>query len=489
MILHIAKREILHNMLNLRFSLVTILLLSLMAANGFISIESWQKENIKSYNSKVQKSRNELRQSCGKLSELGLRGPGRMYKRPSMLSFIANGSEDSIPDEVACGTGLTFSEGSVAEMWYLVYNASTDRYAQPTQGTSDLMPKSLHLDWAFIIGVLLSLTAIVFTFDSISGEKENGTLALVMSNSVSRSTVLLGKALGAWITLIIPLMLSILVNLAIVSVIGAQHYLYLQSGDWYRIFIAVFISIVYGSIFLMLGFFVSSITSRSATSIFTLLLIWVITVVLLPSALGTVSKKLRPLPSLEVIRRNKQAQIKSIREKHRVSEAYGKKEGTWPPEGSTAWLRKWADYITEQAEQETRFNNENVDDQIAQAELAMDICRASSAAVYQYALESVAGVGILRYKDFVQQVRIHAQQFVDFIKSTDRHDKDSPHIYFVEAGMSQKPVNFDDVPKFEDKPKLEVAFKNAMFDITLLILQVIFLFMCAHVAFLKMDVR
>ncbi len=41
-----------------------------------------------------------------------------------------------------------------------------------------------------------------------------------------------------------------------------------------------------------------------------------------------------------------------------------------PSEGSNAWLRKWAEYITEQADQETRFNNEYVDKQIAQAELA-----------------------------------------------------------------------------------------------------------------------
>jgi ABC-type transport system involved in multi-copper enzyme maturation permease subunit len=462
-----------------------------MAANGIISTQSWQKERVKSYNYKVQIAHDELRRwSSQNLAELGLRGPGRMYKRPGMLSLVANGNEDSIPDVVACGTGETFDLGSehyTAEMWYLVYNFSTARSAYPSQGTSDLMPKAINLDWAFLIGVVLSLTAIVFTFDSISGEKERGTLALIMSNSVSRSTVLLGKALGAWITLMIPLILTILMNLVIVSLIGAEQYLYLQSGDWYRIFIAIFISIVYGSIFLMLGFFVSSLTSRSATSIFTLLLIWVITVVLLPSALGTVAKKLRPLPLVEVIRQNKQAQIQSIREKHRVSEY--SKEGVWPPEGSTEWLQKWAAYITEQAEEETKFNNENVDDQIAQAELAMDICRASPAAVYQYALESIAGVGIPRYKDFIRQVRIHAQQFVDFIKSTDRHDKESHHIYFVGAGMSQKPVDFDNVPKFEDKPKLDIAFKSAMFDITLLILQVIFLFMCAHVAFLRMDVK
>jgi hypothetical protein len=95
-----------------------------MAANGIISTQSWQKERVKSYNYKVQIARDELRRwSSQSLAELGLRGPGRMYKRPGMLSLVANGNEDSIPDVVACGTGETFDLGSehyTAEMWYLV---------------------------------------------------------------------------------------------------------------------------------------------------------------------------------------------------------------------------------------------------------------------------------------------------------------------------------------------------------------------------------
>jgi ABC-type transport system involved in multi-copper enzyme maturation permease subunit len=346
------------------------------------------------------------------------------------------------------------------------------------------MPRAISLDWAFIIGTLLSLIAIIFTFDSISGEKERGTLSLVMSNSVPRSTVLLGKTLGAWITLMIPFLVGVLVNLSIVSLLGN---LSLQAGDWYRIIITVLVSIVYGSVFLMLGIFVSSLTSRSSTSIFALLLIWVISVVLLPSALGTVSKRLKPMPSLDAVRQGRQAQLKSIREKHRPLEAL-RKGGTWPPEGSSAWLHRWAAYITEQADQETKFNNQHVDRQIAQAELAMNICRISPASVYQYALESMAGEGILRYKDFIRQVRIHGQQFADFIKSVDRQDRDSPHVYFVGEGMSQKSVDFESVPKFEDRPKWEFDLRNAMFDIALLILQVIALFMCAYVTFLRMEI-
>ncbi|MFC1714189.1 ABC transporter permease [Candidatus Poribacteria bacterium] len=484
MILHIARRELLHNMMNLRFSLVTILLLALMTANGFIYTKSWQKGSIEEYNSKISKARKGLQERCVELAELGKRGPGRMYRRPGMLNFMSNRYGDSIPDVVWCGSGTTWNRSSISEMWYLVYSPVTDRYARTSGEASDLMPRAISLDWAFIMGTLLSLTAIIFTFDSISGEKERGTLSLVMSNSVSRSTVLLGKTLGAWITLMIPLVLGVLANLLVILLLGNRSF---QSGDWHRITVALAISIVYGSVFLMLGIFVSSLSSRSSTSIFTLLLIWVITVVLLPSALGTVSRKLKPMPPLDAVRQNKQALLESMRDKHR-SALRG--DGTWPAEGagSNEWLSNWAGYITELADEETKFNNKHVDKQIAQVELAMDICRISPVSVYQYALESMACEGIPRYRDFIHQVRIYARQFADFIRSTDKQDKESHHIYFVGEGMSQKPVSFDSVPKFQDTHRWDVDLGNAMLDIALLCIQFIALFMCAYVAFLRMDI-
>ena len=62
--------------------------------------------------------------------------------------------------------------------------------------TSQLM-KTRAIDWVFIIGGLLSLMALLFTFDAFIGEKERGTLRLVMAQSLPRHTLLLGKFLGA----------------------------------------------------------------------------------------------------------------------------------------------------------------------------------------------------------------------------------------------------------------------------------------------------
>ena len=51
-------------------------------------------------------------------------------------------------------------------------------------------------DLVFIIGVFLSLMVFLLSYDSISGEREEGTLRLVFSYNVPRDTFLLGKYIG-----------------------------------------------------------------------------------------------------------------------------------------------------------------------------------------------------------------------------------------------------------------------------------------------------
>jgi ABC-type transport system involved in multi-copper enzyme maturation permease subunit len=54
-----------------------------------------------------------------------------------------------------------------------------------------------ELNWSFIAAMIISFVALLFTFDAVSGEKESKTLALALSNSISRGTLLLGKYLSA----------------------------------------------------------------------------------------------------------------------------------------------------------------------------------------------------------------------------------------------------------------------------------------------------
>ena len=123
-------------------------------------------------------------------------------------------------------------------------------YPQSNPNLWDIMPDSTDVDWGNIISIVLSLVAILFTFDAISSEKEHGTLRLTLSNSISRGTVLVSKFLAALITISIPFLIAALINLFLLYTSGS---IVLRSSEWLRLGVIVFIAVVFVSIFLAFG--------------------------------------------------------------------------------------------------------------------------------------------------------------------------------------------------------------------------------------------
>ncbi len=62
-------------------------------------------------------------------------------------------------------------------------------------------------DFLYVVRVVLSLVALLFGFDQISREREQGTLKLLLSGPVSRARVLAGKWLGNFLSLAVPFLL------------------------------------------------------------------------------------------------------------------------------------------------------------------------------------------------------------------------------------------------------------------------------------------
>jgi ABC-type transport system involved in multi-copper enzyme maturation permease subunit len=82
---------------------------------------------------------------------------------------------------------------------------------KPTIGISGPNPMEDHAvgfiptpDLLFVITVVMTLVALFFSFDLISGEREAGTLQLVLSNAISRDVVILGKTLAALVCILTP---------------------------------------------------------------------------------------------------------------------------------------------------------------------------------------------------------------------------------------------------------------------------------------------
>ena len=485
MIWHIAKREILDNLTRFRFALTVILVMALMVMNAIIFVSSKYGRRIAAYSQDTTAAIASMKERSSSLSELGVKGPGSLYKQPSPLGFIATGADANLPKRVV-GNVESGGNWRAPNFHYSSSNNWALEYPQDVFRKNDTLPNFTELDWTFIIGLVMSFMAILFTHDAISGERETGTLSLLMSNAVSRATVLLAKFIGAFLTLMIPLLIGILLNLMIIN---ASELVSLDGNEWTRIGIIFVISAIYISTFLWLGLFISSQFSNSSSSLLVLLLIWVVFVVLIPNTMGALVGGLQQLPSKNEVSRLKQAKLDEIDQRYVESSRLFKFGSPSENPPKIEALQVWADYLTERANVESKLDDEHLNKQFAQVVFTQQITRLSSAAIYKYALESLAGTGFVRHKRFVQQARRYRQQFVDFIKSEDSADKESYHVYFVKEGLSQKPVAFNSIPKFSEQLTLDIAFEGAMLDLTLLVSLALLLFMATVLRFMRSDVK
>ena len=469
MILHITKRELYDNLNSLRFALTTLLLLALMLTNAIGHLRE-HPERIQTYNETVAKSLDLLSSHADdSLYKLAQQGPGKLYKKPSPLHFCAEGGERLLPNVIEGGRPYGYSTGIIG-VWQLSYpDVHIDR--------KRLGPDVTKVDWAFIIAYVLSLIALLFTFDSLSGEREHGTLRLMLANSVPRHTVLIGKFLGALISVSIPFTLAALMNLLIISTSSAVH---LNMEAWGRLGIIFFIALLYTCFFLALGVLVSARVQRSAVSLVILLLIWVTFVVFMPSTLASIASEFSPsMPSEEKWMRYYQRHSE-------LRDRYG--YYLYSDEVDKKTLTAKSEFFTKDVEMRESLNREFLTSKIAQVQHARSITRVSPATLLQYLFESFAGTGFERHLQFVDNVERYARQYREFVVDIDRSDPESLHIIGVREGMTEKKVLPAAVPKFEDTLSLSKDFNDSAMEMLLLTLFVIVLLSGAYLAFVRVEV-
>lgn len=448
------------------------------------------KQRMNEYQKQVARSRNELKSRGSSLYRLTLKGPGHLYKKPSPLAFCADGGKKVLLGEIRGNTaGRTHRwQGSdtsykFTEIWGLIYPPNTDLLfiAETIPGERSIMPAYIKIDWGFVTAVLLSFMGILFTFDAISGEQERGTLRLMLANSISRNTVLCGKFLGAFFTIAIPFLIGTIVSISIMYLSEAVQF---NNSHWMKLSFIVCVALIYTSIFILLGLLISSRVKESSTSLAILLLIWTVWVVLMPNALGSLGNRLHSRPTPKEF----MAQVRDSREDLQTRYFARIKEPPRPETPATIATALGAEYVNKDAELRDRLRTDYLFAELRQIQTARSLTRISPAAVVQYAFEGLAGTGFSRHLDFISQTRQYAKQFRQFLIDTDRSDPESPHAVGIPEGTSQKPVNFDAVPKFEDRHRFSTDFNAAIVDLLLLILFLLVLFIGTFLSFLHMEI-
>ncbi len=329
------------------------------------------------------------------------------HKPPSSLSIFVRGQEPVL--------GRTIDNHMTI---------GTRRLMRSPQEVDPLLGVFPPLDFASVTQLVLSLFVIILTFDSICGEKERGTLALVASFRLPRHQLLLGKLVGALIPVLIAFGLPLLLGLAVLLVLPDVE---LADAEMYRLAFICLAFVAYLGAFTCLGLFGSTVTHRASTAFVILLGFWVIAVVVVPRLSLIAADGLRPAISTYELEANKASVTKANMEKARSAimnweHAYADSTGRpWyvSSEGQEARERfqRWAwDELSGSASavQHAHLDREFWNRYDTRLELAVAMASLSPAFAFNDATSRLAGSGLERQRRFRAAFDEFREEYVEW---------------------------------------------------------------------------
>ena len=150
------------------------------------------------------------------------------------------------------------------------------------------------VDLTFIIGIVMSLLALLFAYDAVCGERETGTLALMASQPIKKPMLILGKWLGGYFSLIFPCSVGWLLGLLVLSM---HPHIQISATDWGALGLIIVGALLYLACFFALGILISTLTTRPSTAIMVLLFLWTLFVFVIPNLSPNLAKTYSPIPS------------------------------------------------------------------------------------------------------------------------------------------------------------------------------------------------
>ena len=351
MLWKVVRRELLDHMTSFRFGAVFALSLLLLVTSTMVFSAHYETV-MRELPRRVER----LVDEDGKtdLSQVPWTNSYVLARAPSPLAFCAGSAERELPN------AMRFAVHSIN---WLGRKGEVDGFAAAAGA----------IDWAFIIGVLLSFAAGLLTYRSIAGEQQDGTLTLVLANPLSRGTLLGGKYLAALLALGVALVFGMVSSLLVLQIAGKVQ---LAAAHWGKLFFVGAISLLYLSCFVLIGL-LCSIFSRNATiAAIAFLFSWTFLVFVVPNLGGILAGR-----------------IGAVRTPYQIMEFGANIRNQIPvtagmdarDEGKVRLKREYA---------REKLLLDYVDELARQVELGKNLTRISPTPTFIYAIEEVTGGGI-----------------------------------------------------------------------------------------------
>lgn len=351
------------------------------------------------------------------------------------------------------------------------------------------------MDLEFIFGVILSLFAIIFAYDSINGEKVNGTLKLCFSNSVSRASFIAGKLAGSFVGLSTALIIPLLIGCAILPLLGVT----LSGDEWLRLGLILFSGLAYFGLFLAMTIGISSITNKPSNSFLIGLVVWIFAVLIIPRASVLISGRMVDVPNVDEITSEKNRYRYQLFAEDRPKMAdFSVPEGTEPQQVMQEFSKFMGDLSQERAKKteifEEKINEQYINKKREQERLALSLSRISPSSVFSLATTQLAGTSLDLQNRYMDSAEDYQKTYNTFMteKTGQGGNTGFRMIISTDDDTGEKPKNIDasELPEFQfQKATFSAEAEKSILDIGLLILFNLVFFGGAFFAFLKYDLR
>ncbi len=465
MFLTCLRKELLQNMLSLRYALVSLLFVALVFGATVVRSAVYRKQIVDHAELQARTA-----QAMAEMQTYGHWGTSKNFghaveKAPNPLAVFVFGLENEMT--------RAYSQGG----WYAPYLG-------PRKLHTTGFEYNLAFDVATVVCIVGSLLALVLSFDAICGESERGTLKVLLCGSIPRDTIILSKVCAGALTQLVPLAIGWTLSLWYALTVGG-----VDTGPEgvARLAAIMGLSALYVVFFQALGTAISSFVSHSATSLAAALFAWVVLVLIVPNVVPMAAARLAPIPQISKLNVEKDA----IRDEIVDDSATAWSLSAWETQKFENAGQMWGSELLPRLDVETARRAEKLDALYQarvsnQAHLAQAMSRASPAAAFMYAVTGLAGTGV---SDFMQTIRDHQlynQRFTVEVaeleseaKKRQREDEEVGTAYGAEAYPAFEPTS----------GRFGSAMLGSLFDVGYLVLGAVLLFMASYAGFMRYDPR
>ena len=423
----IVRNELQNNLLSLRFHIAFALIVATFAAGTitFLKKHESSMQEYSRYQNELTARQTETAQS--NLSRFAVtQWPFTL--KPRQNSFISDCKEAYFPNR--------FNYSAYGVFGFEAAQAATNPFLGGFQ----------DINWSFVTSAVLSFIVLLLTFDTVSGQRESKTLALVLANPISRTTVLLGKYVTALLTAMLIVAVGVILSVLLIILSGRID---LSASLFLEILGFLLLVLLFTSCIAAFGILSSVLARSSNVSLLLGLAFWLLFVVVVPNSAVFWANKMFAIEHANTVNER----INSARREINRNAP----QGSWSSDGGFPFLPEHQ----LRAALQTRLMNSEMDtknayykDMFAQLGRTRLLTSISPVALFEYMSEAVVAGGYLRFAHTWRDLYEYQRQFLDFFKRTDAADPNSPHWYnpYEDLSTTKKPISFAELPAFSEKP-------------------------------------